>query len=137
MSTRITAFADGFTSASEPSVSGAVQENYILLNNQSLTDVVGLQFDNTSIKSVFFKYEIERIGSTSKKQVGTFQIVYNTSWELTFGNYQGDSIIEDVLTEEYGITLSVTSLGQIQYSSNNFIGHVSSEIKLYIVRILS
>lgn len=137
MSTRITAFADGFTSASEPSVSGAVQENYILLNNQALTDVVGLQFDNTSIKSVFFKYEIERIGSTSKQQVGTFQMAYNTSWELTFGNYQGDSIIEDVLTEEYGITLSVTSLGQIQYSSNNFIGHVSSEIKLYIVRILT
>jgi hypothetical protein len=67
MSVRITSFSDGFTSASEPSVSGAVQENYILLNNQSLTDVVGLQFDNTSIKSVFFKYEIERIGSTSKK----------------------------------------------------------------------
>jgi hypothetical protein len=137
MSTRITAFADGFTSASEPSVSGAVQENYILLNNQSLTDVVGLQFDSTSIKSVFFKYEIERIGSTSKKQVGTFQMAYNTSWELTFGNYQGDSIIEEALTEEYGITLSVTSLGQIQYSSNNFIGHISSEIKLYIVRILT
>jgi hypothetical protein len=137
MSTRITAFADGFTSASEPSVSGAVQENYILLNNQSLTDVVGLQFDSASIRSVFFKYEIERIGSTPKKQVGTFQMAYSTSWELTFGNYQGDSIIEDVLTEEYGITLSVTSLGQIQYSSNNFIGHVSSEIKLYIVRILS
>lgn len=137
MSTRITAFADGFTSASEPSVSGAVQENYTLLNNQSLTDVAGLQFDSSSIKSVFFKYELERVGSTSKKQVGTFQLVYNTSWELTFGNYQGDSIIEDVLTEEYGITLSVTSLGQIQYTSNNFIGHVSSEIRLYIVRILT
>lgn len=137
MSTRITAFADGFTSASEPSVSGAVQENYILLNNQSLTDIVGLQFDSSSIKSVFFKYELERVGSTSKKQVGTFQLVYNTSWELTFGNYQGDSIIEDVLTEEYGVTLSVTSLGQIQYTSNNFIGHVSSEIRLYIVRILT
>lgn len=137
MSTRITSFADGFTSASEPSVSGAVQENYVLLNNQSLTNIVGLQFDNTSIKSVFFKYELERVGSTSKKQAGTFQLVYNTSWELTFGNYQGDSIIEDVLTEEYGVTLSVTSLGQLQYSSNNFIGHVSSEIRLYIVRILT
>jgi hypothetical protein len=137
MSTRITAFADGFTSASEPSVSGAVQENYTLLNNQSLTNIVGLQFDNTSIKSVFFKYELERVGSTPKKQAGTFQLVYNTSWELTFGNYQGDSIIEDVLAEEYGVTLSVTSLGQLQYSSNNFIGHVSSEIRLYIVRILT
>jgi len=137
MSTRITAFADGFTSASEPSVSGAVQENYTLLNNQSLTNIVGLQFDSANIKSVFFKYELERVGSTSKKQAGTFQLVYNTSWELTFGNYQGDSIIEDVLTEEYGVTLSVTSLGQMQYSSNNFIGHVSSEIRLYIVRILT
>ena len=64
-------------------------------------------------------------------------MAYNTSWELTFGNYQGDSIIEDVLTNDYGMTLSVTSLGQIQYSTNNFIGHVSSEIKLYIVRILT
>ena len=137
MSTRITAFADGFTSASEPSVSGAVQENYILANNQSLTNIVGLQFDSASIKSVFFKYEIIRIGATTYKQVGTFQMAYNTSWELTFGNYQGDSIIEDVLTNDYGMTLSVTSLGQIQYSTNNFIGHVSSEIKLYIVRILT
>jgi hypothetical protein len=137
MSVRVTSFSDGFTSASEPSVSGAVQENYVLLNNQSLTNIIGLQFDSASIRSVFFKYEIERVGSTSKKQVGTFQMAYNTSWELTFGNYQGDSIIEDVLTEEYGVALSVTSLGQIQYSSNNFIGHVSSEIKLYIVRILS
>jgi hypothetical protein len=137
MSVRLVNFADGFTSASEPTVSGGAQETYTLLNNQSLTNISGLVFDSSSIKSVFVNYEIERIGATSKKQVGTFQLAYNSTWEITFGNFQGDEIIEDVLTSDFGITLSVTSLGQIQYSSNNFGSHVSSKIKLYIVRLIA
>jgi hypothetical protein len=55
---------------------------------------------------------------------------------MTFGNYQGDAIIEDVLTEDYGITLSVVgATGQIQYSSNDLLGHTSSKIKLYVVKV--
>jgi hypothetical protein len=52
--TRIVSFADGFTSASAPVISGANQENYSLNNNQATTDIVGLVFDSAAYKSVFF-----------------------------------------------------------------------------------
>lgn len=137
MSVRIVNFADGFSSASEPSVSGAVQENYTLLNNQTLTNIAGLVFDNSVVKSVFFNYELTRTGTIPRRQTGAFQMAYNSTWELSFGNYQGDTIIEDVLTQDYGITLSVTPTGQIQYSSNNQAGHTSSSLKIYIVRVIA
>lgn len=134
--TRIVSFADGFTSASAPVISGAEQENYTLLNNQAVTNVTGLVFDSSSYKSVFFNYEIERIGSTIYRQTGSFIAAFNGSWSLTFGNYQGDQIIDDTLVNLYNITLSInSSTGQIRYSSGNQPGHTSSKIKLYVTRI--
>lgn len=134
--TRIVSFADGFTSASAPVVAGAEQENYTLANNQALTNISGLVFDSSSYKSIFIDFEIERIGSSSYRQSGSLILSYNGTWSMTFGNYQGDPIIEDVLTEVYGITLSVVgATGQIQYSSNNLPGHTSSKIKLYVVKV--
>lgn len=134
--TRVVSFADGFTSASAPVIAGAEQENYTLLNNQALTNITGLSFDSASYKSVFIDFEVERIGSSSYRQSGSMILVYNGTWSMTFGNYQGDAIIEDVLTEDYGITLSVVgATGQIQYSSNNLPGHTSSKIKLYVVKV--
>ena len=134
--TRIVSFADGFTSASAPVVAGAEQENYTLANNQSLTNITGLIFDSSTYKSVFIDFEIERIGSSTYRQSGSLILSYNGTWSITFGNYQGDPIIEDVLTEDYGITLSVVgATGQVQYSSNNLPGHTSSKIKLYVVKV--
>lgn len=133
---RIVSFADGFTSASAPVVAGAEQENYTLANNQALTNISGLVFDSSAYKSVFIDFEIERIGSSSYRQSGSLILSYNGTWSMTFGNYQGDPIIEDVLTEVYGITLSVVgATGQIQYSSNDLPGHTSSKIKLYVVKV--
>lgn len=134
--TRIVSFADGFTSASAPVVAGAEQENYTLANNQALTNITGLIFDSSTYKSVFIDFEIERIGSSTYRQSGSLILSHNGTWSITFGNYQGDPIIEDVLTEDYGITLSVVgATGQIQYSSNNLPGHTSSKIKLYVVKV--
>jgi hypothetical protein len=134
--TRIVSFADGFTSASAPVISGADQESYTLLNNQAVTNVTGLLFDSASYKSVFFKYEVERIGSTTYRQTGSFIAAFNGSWALTFGNYQGDQIIDDTLVLPQNITLSINaSTGQIRYSSGNQSGHTSSSIKLYVTRI--
>lgn len=134
--TRIVSFADGFTSASAPVVAGAEQENYTLANNQALTNITGLIFDSSAYKSVFVDFEIERIGSSTYRQSGSLILSYNGTWSITFGNYQGDPIIEDVLTEDYGITLSVVgATGQVQYSSNNLSGHTSSKIKLYVVKV--
>lgn len=134
--TRIVSFADGFTSASAPVVAGAEQENYTLANNQALTNITGLIFSSSAYKSVFVDFEIERIGSSTYRQSGSLILSYNGTWSITFGNYQGDPIIEDVLTEDYGITLSVVgATGQVQYSSNNLPGHTSSKIKLYVVKV--
>jgi hypothetical protein len=134
--TRIVSFADSFTSASAPVISGAEQENYTLSNNQSVTNIPGLVFDSSAYKSVFFNYEIERIGSTIYRQTGSFIAAYNGTWSLSFGNYQGDQIIDDSLVVPQNITLSINaSTGQISYSSGNQSGHTSSKIKLYIVKV--
>ena len=133
--TRVVSFADGFTSASAPVIAGAEQESYVLLNNQALTNITGLIFDSSIYKSIFFDYEIERIGSAEYRQVGQFVAVYNGSWFLSFGNYTGDSIIEESLENDYGITLSIDSSGQIKYSSNDLTGHISSKIKLNVLKV--
>lgn len=133
---RVVSFADGFTSSTAPSFQGFIQENYSILNNQSLTNISGLAFDSSLYKSVFIDFEIERIGTSTYRQSGSMTLVYNGSWSITFGNYQGDSIIEDVLSQDYGITLSVVgATGQLQYSSNNLPGHTSSKIKLYVLKV--
>jgi hypothetical protein len=134
--TRIVSFADGFTSASAPVVSGAEQENYTLLNNQSVTDITGLLFDSNANKSVFINYELERIGSSIYRQVGSLIAVFNGTWSITFGNYQGDQIIDDTLVNTYSITLSIDpTTGQMRYSSGNLAGHTSSKIKIYSVKV--
>lgn len=135
---RVVSFADGFTSASAPDVAGGVQETYALNNNQTLTNITGLVFDNAEYKTAFFDYELERIGSSTYRQSGTFIISYNGSWTLTLGNYQGDSIIESTLLNAWSITLVInSSTGQFQYSSGNLSGHTESNLKLNIVRILA
>jgi hypothetical protein len=134
--TRIVSFADGFTSASAPSIAGANQENYVLANNQTTTDVTNLVFDSVLYKSVFFEYEIERIGSTIYRQTGSFIAVYNGSWALSFGNYQGDTILEDTLVNPYSVVLTInSSTGQIRYSSGNQPGHTSSKLKVYPTKV--
>jgi hypothetical protein len=136
MSVRIVNFSDGFVATTAPLVSGAEQENYVLSNNQSLTNITGLSFDSSLFKSIFFDFEIERIGTTTYRQSGSLIAAYNGSWSITFGNYQGDTIVEDTLVNGYNITLSIDgATGQIKYSSGNQVGHVSSKIKLYIVRV--
>jgi hypothetical protein len=134
---RVITFSDSFTSASAPVVEGAIQENYVINNNQALTNITGLVFNNAEAKSVFFDFELERIGTTTYRQAGSFIAVYNGTWSLTFGNFQGSEIIESPLANDYGFDLSIdASTGQLKYSSGNQAGHTSSKLKLYIVKVI-
>jgi hypothetical protein len=136
MSVRIVNFSDGFVATTAPTVDGGDQENYVLSNNQSVTNLTGLLFNSAEYKSVFIDFEIERIGTVTYRQSGSIIAAYNGSWSITFGNYQGDTIIEDTLVNPFNITLSIdSSSGQIKYSSGNQPGHTSSKIKLYLVRV--
>lgn len=135
---RVVTFSDGFTSASAPSIVGASQENYTLLNNQATTAITGLVFDSTTTKSVFIDYTIDRVGTVERRQSGSMIAVFNGTWSITFGSYQGDTIIADTLVNTYSATLSIhATTGQISYSSGNQAGHVSSSLKIYLVKVTS
>jgi len=136
---RVVTFADGFVSTTPPTIEGEVRETYTLNNNQvAPTNITGLVFDSSECKSVFFNYEIERIGTATYRQVGSFIAVYNGTWSLSFGNYQGEQIINDTLVDPENITLTISpSSGQLSYTSGNQPGHVSSEMKIYITKVLA
>lgn len=134
---RVVTFADGFVSTTPPVLEGEVAENYTLLNNQSSpVNISGLIIDIADYKSAFINYEIERIGTTTYRQVGSFIAVFNGTWSITFGNYQGNEIINDTLVNPENITLSIDgTTGQVSYTSGNQVGHTSSKLKIYITKV--
>lgn len=88
-----------------------------LANNQgSAADITGLLFVSGSVKAVQFDYEIYRqTDSGSEMESGTCYLSFRTStstWELSFESHFDSS----------GVTLSVTSGGQVQYISTNLAG---------------
>lgn len=134
--TRIVSFNDSFTSASAPSVAGGSQENYVLLNNQTSVDITDLIFDSLLYKSAFIDAEIIRTGSSIFTQAISIQLYYDgTTWSLTTGNSSGDDILNPTITSDEMISLFIDSSGQISYSSGDLSGHVSTTLKLSIVRI--
>lgn len=136
---RVVTFADGFVSTTPPVIEGEVRETYTLLNNQSSsTAISGLIINSAEFKSAFINYEIERIGTSTYRQVGSFIAAFNGTWSLTFGNYQGDQIINDTLVNPENITLTINaSTGQVSYTSGNQVGHTSSKLKIYITRVVA
>lgn len=134
---RVVTFADGFVSTTPPVIEGEVRETYTLLNNQSSpASITGLIVDSNAVKSAFINFEIERIGTSTYRQVGSFIAVYNGSWSLSFGNYQGDQIINDTLDNTENITLSINATsGQISYTSGDLPSHASTKFKIYITKV--
>lgn len=89
----------------------------LLANNQGApADITGLVFDKVTIKSVQFDYEIYRqTDSNNEMEAGTGFLSYRTAtsaWEIS----------QDTKFDESGVTLSVTSGGQVQYVSTNLVG---------------
>jgi hypothetical protein len=134
-------FADGFTSASAPTITGGSgpQETYVISNNiSSPTNITGLVFSSTSFRSFFANFRLTRTDTvTSVEQTGTLIGHYDGSaWTLTFGNYDGDSIVASSLVAVTDVVFTITSGGQVQYTSGNMVGgtHTGS-LKLAITRI--
>lgn len=136
---RVVTFADGFVSTTPPVLEGEVSESYTLLNNQSSpANISGLIINSADYKSAFVNYEIERIGTTTYRQVGSFIAVYNGTWSITFGNFQGNEVIADSLVNPENITISINaSTGQVSYTSGNQAGHTSSKLKIYITKVVA
>lgn len=137
---RVVSFADGFTSATAPSIGTAGQERYPLANNvTSLTSISALNF--SSYTSAFIDFEVVRSDiSGTKRQVGSFLLSKTSSgFDLNLGNYQGDDMIRmgsESVSLPHDLYFSVTSLGQIQYKSGNMdSGSHAGELKVLITRI--
>lgn len=141
--TRIVSFIDSMSSVSVPLVTGGSQEDYTIANNQVAAATI-FTVDSASYKSAFFSFELFRSETvlavtTSFLQAGTGILSFNgTAWELSIGNYQGDDLIQDALTTDETITLSVSTasgVGSLQYTSGNMLAVYAGEIKMFITRI--
>jgi len=137
--TRIVDFADGFTSASAPSISGGSLETYTLSNNQASFTNTGLSFDSSTHTSAFIDFELLRTDATPSyySQSGKIIAAYDgTAWSIEFGNFIGDEIVADSLASAFNVQFQITSLGVIQYKSGNMTGGSHScEWKLAVTRI--
>lgn len=97
----------------------AADTSFTIANNiSSATSVTGLSFSGSTYRSFIIDYSIYRSTSTALSavaQVGELRGVYNTqslTWYLS-DNYSG---------QNSGVTFSITSGGQIQYTSTNISG---------------
>jgi hypothetical protein len=133
----IVSFADGFTSASSPTVVGGVQEDYTISNNTTGGAVATLS--SSSTKAVFADYELRRVTSLGTfQQTGGVIFSYDTSWSLSFGNYMGDEMFVDTIASTEHVKLMInSSTGAITYDSGNMsgTGYVGT-LKLNISRMV-
>lgn len=95
------------------------QTEAIIVNNQvSSANVIGLSFDNATVRSAFIDYAIYRETSTTvQTEEGTMILGYDATrpvglnWEL-----QRECI------NDSGVEFTVTDAGQVQYTSDNMGG---------------
>lgn len=90
--------------------------NFALTNNQaSATNVVGLSFDTSQVRSAIVSYSIYiSTNSNELSECGNIYLTYKSAsntWELA-QNYAGTS----------GVIFSITTAGQVQYTSSNVSG---------------
>lgn len=82
-------------------------------NISSATNVVGLTLSNTTELAAVVHYRImRRTDSNSYAETGAFHAAYNTETS----SWVGESVA--IGGEDGGVTLSITSAGQVQYISD-------------------
>lgn len=106
------------------------EQTFALVNNQSsAANIDQLVFDKNYVSAAFVEYLIQRVtSSTSLIQIGILRITYNPdtdSWAIGEYGTSGPS--------SAGITFSITSTGQVRYTSSNLAG--TQEISRIAFRI--
>lgn len=91
--------------------------NFTIANNQTAAaNVTGLLFSSTNTQLAKIQYTIDRSDATPTTafQIGELAVYHDGSaWTLVLLDQAGD---------DAGVTFSVTSGGQVQYTSTNFSG---------------
>jgi len=93
------------------------QTSFTIANNQT-ANITGLVFDPTLFRGIKIEYSIYRQTDTASSgvaQMGQLRFIYNTqaaSWSMS----------DDYAGQNAGVEFSITSLGQIQYTSSDITG---------------
>lgn len=128
-------FSDGFTSASAPTGASGNAESYTIANN--ITGGAVFTMNSTVNKSAFIDYELRRSTSLGVFiQSGSMILSYDGSWSVSYGNYMGDEMIVDTVSNTEHVKLSLNSgTGALTYDSGNMSGTgYTGTLKLNIVR---
>jgi len=115
--------------------SGAIADtSFTIANNQSSSaDVTGLSFNGALMRSAEFIAHFYRnttgVGATELCAVVRYFCAYKTvaaSWDITPIGISGD--VDSSTGAPAGVTLSITSAGQVQYTSTNITGTAASSV---------
>lgn len=127
-----------FRSLFERVYSIGIESSFSLVNNQSVaSNIEGLQFDYRKVNQAIIEYVIQRItgptlSPTELIQTGCFAVVYKPvagTWNIVnIGSTGPDSA---------GITFSITTGGQVQYTSSNMTGTANVSKITYRARTLN
>lgn len=101
------------------------QTTFAIANNQSsAADVTGLLFSSSTARSGIIDYQIRRVststGAVERVEAGQLLVTYNTlatTWSLAHLAFGGEDSLVD---------FSITSGGQVQYTSDNMAGTYDS-----------
>lgn len=114
----VTAWAKAVTDvlANITGVGDIQQTAAVILNNQvGAVNVVGLNFDPTTVRGAVIEFSIYRTSSLEEKvEVGTIYAGHKSTtntWDFVVVGSAGS-----------GVTLSITTAGQVQYLSDNMTG---------------
>jgi uncharacterized protein YehS (DUF1456 family) len=107
------------------------ESSFQLVNNQSVAaNLSGLSFDKRYHSQAVIEYLIQRVSTSSELiESGRAVAVYlpdSDTWNI--------SQVDDISVGVVGVVLSITSLGQVQYTTSNQAGTISISRIVYRVR---
>lgn len=126
-------FVSGIETASPPS-SGApsavgdvvalgATTTFTIANSTGPSNITGMVFNKTSYRAFFITYSIFRsaAGGLTRAQAGTLICITDgTNWEI------GDQPVSVPSSDDAGVDFTITSAGQVQYTSDDNTGSYSA-----------
>lgn len=114
-----------------------IEKSFPIVNNQaSAADITGLKFDKRGVTCAFMEYLIQRVttggSAVELTEAGLIIFTYNPTsdnWNTT------QSIVDN--PDNSGVTFTMASTGQVQYTSSSIAGDASISQLHYRVRTLA
>lgn len=113
------------------------EKQFTIVNNQSTpADVTGLRFNKGGVSQAVFEYLIQRVttGGSAIELIesGILIFVYRPTdddWEIV--------VVNEEMPDDAGVDFTVTTDGQVQYTSSNESGNASISTLFYRARTIA